>query len=56
MHHVSYSHDLYIVVVSSLCSHIILDGVENFPLEQVAVDFNVANDVAIVPLLIQYSF
>ncbi len=56
MHHVSHSHDLYIVVVSTLCSHIILDGIEKSPSKQVVVDYIVANDVAIVPLLTRYSF
>jgi len=35
---------------------IILDSVEKSPSKQVAVDYIVANDVAIVPLLTQYSF
>ncbi len=47
---------MYIVVVFNLWLHNILDSVEKSPSEQVAIDYIVTNDVAIVPLLTQYSF
>jgi len=36
--------------------HIVLDGMEKSPPKQVAVNFIIANDVAIIPLLTRYSF
>jgi hypothetical protein len=36
--------------------HIVLNGMENSLPKRVAINFIITNDVAIIPVLIQYSF
>ncbi len=43
---------LYLIYVHT---HIVLDGMEKSPPKQVAVNFIIANDVVIIPLLTRYS-